>query len=105
MILYHGSNIVVDHPSITKGKPFKDFGQSFYLSDIKEQAMEMALRVVERVGTKQSPVVSSFEFDEDALSTVYNSVTFKNLQNTATGYYYQSIGYLYDDLQAELSVK
>lgn len=42
---------------------------------------------------------------EDALSTVYNSVTFQNLQNTVTGYYYQSVGYLYYDLQAELSVK
>lgn len=42
---------------------------------------------------------------EDALSAVYNSITFRNLQNTATGYYYQSAGYLYDDLQAELSLK
>ena len=42
---------------------------------------------------------------EDALSTVFNSVTFLNLQNTATGYYYQSIGYLYNDLQEELSAK
>lgn len=40
---------------------------------------------------------------EDALSMVYNSITFRNLQNTATGYYYQSVGYLYDDLQAEMS--
>lgn len=42
---------------------------------------------------------------EDALSAVYNSVTFRNLQNTATGYYYQSTGYLYNDLQQELSGK
>lgn len=39
---------------------------------------------------------------EDALGVVYNSETFRNLQNTATGYYYQSVGYLYDDLQKEL---
>ena len=42
---------------------------------------------------------------EDALSAVYNSITFRNLQNTATGYYYQSTGYLYNDLQTELSAK
>lgn len=42
---------------------------------------------------------------EDALSAVYNSVTFRNLHNTATGYYYQSVGYLYNDLQQELSGK
>lgn len=39
---------------------------------------------------------------EDALNAVYNSTTFKNLQNTATGYYFQSAGYLYNDLQEEL---
>ncbi len=49
MRLYHGSNVVVDHPNLAKGKPFKDFGQGFYLSDTFEQAMEMAQRVVERV--------------------------------------------------------
>lgn len=42
---------------------------------------------------------------EEALSLVYNSNTFKNLQNTKTGYYYQSPGYLYDDLQNELKSK
>ena len=42
---------------------------------------------------------------EDALSAVYNSITFRNLQNTATGYYFQSAGYLYNDLQSELSSK
>ena len=41
---------------------------------------------------------------EEALNLVYNSITFRNLQNTATGYYYQSAGYLYDDLQKELEL-
>ena len=39
---------------------------------------------------------------EEALDKVYNSVTFRNLQNTATGLYYQSVGYLYDDLKQEI---
>ena len=39
---------------------------------------------------------------EQALDIVYNSATFCNLQNTATGYYYQSVGYVYDDLQKEI---
>lgn len=66
MKLYHGSNIVVCHPDITKGKPYKDFGQGFYLSDTAEQAMEMAQRVVERFGAGQTPIVSTFEFDDSA---------------------------------------
>ena len=68
MKLYHGSNIVVSHPDITKGKPYKDFGQGFYLSDTAEQAMEMAQRVVERFGAGQTPIVSTFEFDDSAMT-------------------------------------
>lgn len=68
MKLYHGSNIVVAHPEIAKGKPFKDFGRGFYLSDDFEQAVEMAERVVSRADSGQTPVVSSFEFDESALT-------------------------------------
>lgn len=68
MKLYHGSNIVVDNPEITKGKPYKDFGQGFYLSDTIEQAKEMAQRVVERIGAGQTPVVSTFEFDESVMA-------------------------------------
>lgn len=42
---------------------------------------------------------------EQALDMVYNSATFRNLQNTASGLYYQSVGYVYDDLQRELKNK
>ena len=40
---------------------------------------------------------------EQALSTVYNSTTFRKLQNTATGFYYRSVGYLFAYLEEELS--
>ncbi len=68
MKLYHGSNIVITHPDLTKGKPFKDFGQGFYLSDSIEQAMEMAERVAARVNVEQTPIVTTFEFDESVMS-------------------------------------
>ena len=42
---------------------------------------------------------------EQALDMVYNSATFRNLQNTASGLYYQSVGYVYYDLQRELKNK
>ncbi|MBQ0155947.1 MAG: DUF3990 domain-containing protein [Bacteroidales bacterium] len=68
MKLYHGSNIVINHPDLTKGKPFKDFGQGFYLSDSIEQAMEMAERVAARVNVEQTPIVTTFEFDESVMT-------------------------------------
>lgn len=68
MKLYHGSNVIVDHPEVAKGKPFKDFGRGFYLSDTIEQAMEMAERVVERIGNGQTPIVTTYEFDDSAMT-------------------------------------
>ena len=32
MKLYHGSNVKIAIPDLSKSKPFKDFGQGFYLS-------------------------------------------------------------------------
>lgn len=68
MKLYHGSNVIVDNPEVAKGKPFKDFGRGFYLSDTIEQAMEMAERVVERIGNGQTPIVTTYEFDDSAMT-------------------------------------
>lgn len=45
MRLYHGSNIVIDSINLAMCRPYKDFGKGFYLTDIKEQAEKMAVRV------------------------------------------------------------
>ena len=42
MILYHGSNMIVDKIDLEKSKPNKDFGKGFYLSEDETQTMEMA---------------------------------------------------------------
>lgn len=34
MILYHGSNVVIDEIDLLQCKPYKDFGKGFYLTDI-----------------------------------------------------------------------
>ena len=65
MILYHGSNVKVTEIDLTKCRPFKDFGQGFYLTDIREQANQMARRVGKLYGGK--PCVSAFSFDYKAL--------------------------------------
>ena len=65
MRLYHGSNVVIQQIDLAKCKPYKDFGQGFYLTGIKEQAFEMAKRTAKIYGG--SPVVNEFEFDESAL--------------------------------------
>ena len=68
MILYHGSNINIEHIELEKSKPFKDFGKGFYLSESEEQALEMAHFKALTFGGK--PLVSKFEFDT---SLMHNS--------------------------------
>ncbi len=66
MILYHGSNMIIEQIDLTKSKPNKDFGQGFYMSEVEEQAKEMAIFKSMQLGG--DPVVSKFEFDETVMS-------------------------------------
>ena len=36
MILYHGSNVMIDKIDLRRSKPYKDFGRGFYLSAEKD---------------------------------------------------------------------
>lgn len=65
MILFHGSNITIEEINLGKSKPFKDFGQGFYLSDDESQAIEMANFKALILGG--SPIVTKFEFEREKL--------------------------------------
>ena len=56
MRLYHGSNIAIGNINLAMCRPYKDFGQGFYLTDIEEQAEKMAIRVAKIYG--QSPILN-----------------------------------------------
>lgn len=62
MKLYHGSNTEIKAIDFAKCKPFKDFGQGFYLTEIEEQAAQMARRTASIYGGEA--VVTHFEFNE-----------------------------------------
>jgi len=64
MILYHGSNRVIDKIDLSKGRKYKDFGQGFYITHLREQAVAWSKQVADRFGGK--PVVTEYEFDLDA---------------------------------------
>lgn len=67
MILYHGSNIEIDCVDLAKCRPAKDFGKGFYLTNLKEQAEQMAMRRVKL--TRQGyPIVTAYDFDASSLS-------------------------------------
>lgn len=65
MKLYHGSNQMIDRIDLSKSRPNKDFGQGFYLTEDRDQAMRMAEQKVLQSGG--IPVVNVYEFDDSFL--------------------------------------
>jgi len=54
MILYHGSNMDFGDIDMQKCQPNKDFGCGFYLTNIEQQAKEMAARRIKIVKKRNS---------------------------------------------------
>jgi len=68
MILFHGSNTEVSRIDLSKYTKYKDFGQGFYMTSIKQQACEWAKKVTRRFNTGK-PTLSIFEFDDNSAAT------------------------------------
>lgn len=74
MKLYHGSTVDILQIELGKSKPNKDFGRAFYLSEDKQQALEMAQFRAEFEDTV--PVVNVYEFDE----TLFQQFRYKRFE-------------------------
>lgn len=62
MTIYHGSTVIVEHPRIIKSNHMKDFGNGFYTTTNREQAIAWAQIVaVRQEATIQ--YLSTYEFD------------------------------------------
>ena len=66
MLVYHGSNLVVEEPRLIKQNRFLDFGYGFYTTTNKIQAISFADRVYKR---KQDGIrqVSIYDVDEEKM--------------------------------------
>lgn len=63
MKLYHGSTVDIQKIDLSFSKPNKDFGRAFYLSDDRQQALEMAQF---RAAFEDCPaVVNEYEVNDD----------------------------------------
>ena len=75
MLLYHGSNVIVEEPRLISQARGLDFGQGFYLTTREEQAKDFAEGVTYR--RKQGvPTISVFEFDIDAVKQTLDFLVF-----------------------------
>ena len=68
MILYHGSNMVVNEPKLVEQNRYLDFGYGFYTTTNRDQAENFAQKVVVRRGGKA--IVNVYEIDEDAAASL-----------------------------------
>lgn len=64
MIVYHGSDMVVEKPILIRQKRTLDFGAGFYTTTNKKQAVSFAQKVMMR-NDSQTKVVSMYEIDFD----------------------------------------
>lgn len=67
MILYHGSNVEVKEINLSICKMFRDFGRGFYLTDIRSQAENMAIRTSRIKGGK--PVLNLYDIDDNFMKS------------------------------------
>ena len=63
--LYHGSNVRIEKIDLAMCNPYKDFGQAFYLTADKAQAIDVANARVDIFGGE--PMVNEFSFEEALL--------------------------------------
>ena len=70
MILYHGSNVKVSNVDLKQCSKFKDFGQGFYLTSLKEQAGEWAVKVSKRSNIGK-PILNVYEFSDNVADLNY----------------------------------
>lgn len=62
MLLYHGSNLIVDTPRLINQQRGLDFGAGFYLTTAEKQAVQFSHIVVRR-SRSGTATVSIYEFD------------------------------------------
>lgn len=80
-IVYHGSSCVVDTPIATLGRPDLDFGQGFYLTDYREQAVAWAETVGKRT-PDAIPYLNIYELDMDRVEASYRCRRFDAYDET-----------------------
>ena len=64
MIVYHGSNMIVEYPDIKHSFRALDFGKGFYVTTVKEQAERWARRKADIYGADRA-IVTVYDMAED----------------------------------------
>lgn len=72
--VYHGGTEAIEKPRADVGRPNLDFGPGFYVTDMRQQAVDWAKRVGDR--RKTTPLLNSYMLDRDAIIGSYKCKIF-----------------------------
>ena len=64
MIVFHGTNIIIERPKIVNRFKTLDFGEGFYTTENEHQAKDFAVKVCQRRSPELLPIVNCYEFNE-----------------------------------------
>ena len=73
---YHGSAMEVSKPLVALSRPNLDFGQGFYVTNLRQQAERWASRIATR--RLVNPVLNIYEFEVNAAKKEYRYLKFES---------------------------
>lgn len=74
IVVYHGGTEAISLPCVDKGRRNLDFGQGFYLTDIREQAVDWSKHVSDR--RKQPAILSRYYLDRESVLNQFRCKVF-----------------------------
>jgi hypothetical protein len=75
VIVYHGGTEKIEHPDCKSGRRYLDFGQGFYVTDIRRQAADWAMLMADR--RREKPVLNRYRLNRDAIMAEAHCKLFK----------------------------
>lgn len=75
LVVYHGVTCGVSQPLCHVGRANLDFGQGFYVTDLRQQAIGWAQR--QSAGREVEPLLNVYELDIERVRTFYRCLCFK----------------------------
>ena len=75
MIVYHGGTEIVEHPICKFGRRNLDFGQGFYITNLRKQAVDWASQMADR--RKLSPIINRYRMNREAILAEAHCIVFE----------------------------
>ena len=75
VVVYHGSTVSVEHPDCQRGRTNLDFGQGFYVTDIRKQAEDWARLTADR--RKTTSILNRYVLQREAIISEARCKIFK----------------------------